>query len=95
MHDVTVSTETCVRGPRAIVPSGLVPDWTASRCQDDDERYAWVLITSWALITGRLLRADVPARLLTKDELIEFWADDQTAEGHGAPAIKVPRDELR
>ncbi len=38
---------------------------------------ARVLITSWSLTTGRILRAGVAPQSLTEDELISFWADDQ------------------
>jgi hypothetical protein len=39
---------------------------------------AWlgsVLIATWALRTGRVLRYDVPVGSLAADELISFWAD--------------------
>ncbi|HEU5157773.1 MAG TPA: hypothetical protein VFU43_12330 [Streptosporangiaceae bacterium] len=36
---------------------------------------ALTLITTWALATGRRLRADVPPEQLTEAELIDFWAD--------------------
>jgi hypothetical protein len=36
-----------------------------------------VLITSWSLATGRTLRMGVSPQLLTEEELISFWADDQ------------------
>ena len=44
---------------------------------DEDELLARVLITSWSLTTGRTLRAGVSPQLLTEEELISFWADDQ------------------
>jgi hypothetical protein len=40
-----------------------------------DEFVARLLIDIWTLATGRTLR-DVPARELTAEELIDFWADD-------------------
>jgi hypothetical protein len=42
---------------------------------NEDELLARVLITSWSLATGRILRG-VPPQSLTEDELISFWADD-------------------
>jgi hypothetical protein len=44
---------------------------------DDDELLARLLITSWTLATGRTLPDGVPPALLSEDELIAFWADDQ------------------
>jgi hypothetical protein len=41
---------------------------------------ALILITTWALATGRTLRADVPPDQLTERELIEFWADPLIVE---------------
>jgi hypothetical protein len=41
---------------------------------------AWlgsVLIATWALRTGRVLRDDIPVGSLAPDELIAFWADPQ------------------
>jgi len=43
---------------------------------DQDALLARVLITSWSLATGRMLRAGVPPQSLTEEELISFWADD-------------------
>ena len=45
---------------------------------DEDELLARVLITNWSLTTGRTLPGVAP-QSLTEDELITFWADDQTA----------------
>lgn len=42
----------------------------------DDAELARSLYTTWAVRTGRALRA-VPVTELTADELIEFWSDDQ------------------
>jgi hypothetical protein len=44
--------------------------------ESEDDLLAHVLISTWALITGRTLRCDVPARELSEEELIDFWADD-------------------
>jgi hypothetical protein len=46
---------------------------------NEDELLARVLVTSWTLATGRTLRAGVPPQSHSADELISFWADDQTA----------------
>jgi hypothetical protein len=52
----------------------LVREAPAARPSDE----AWlgsVLIATWALRTGRVLRYDVPVGSLAPDELISFWAD--------------------
>ena len=49
----------------------------AIRRHEEDELLARVLITSWSLTTGRILREGVAPQSLTEDELISFWADDQ------------------
>ena len=85
MHDTTVSTETCGRPTRAIVSREF--HFQACRVQDDDERFARVLIASWTLLTGRTLRADVPPYLVSEEELISFWADDQMTAGPTSPAL--------
>lgn len=46
---------------------------------NEDELLARVLITSRALATGRTLRPGVSPHLLSVDELISFWADEQMA----------------
>ena len=90
MHDTTVSTETCGRPTRAIVSREF--HFQACRVQDDDERFARVLIASWTLLTGRTLRADVPPYLVSEEELISFWADDQmTADATPAAPIMQAR----
>jgi class 3 adenylate cyclase len=43
---------------------------------DDDEVLATVLISTWSLATGRILRSDVPPDQLPEEELICFWADE-------------------
>ena len=56
----------------------------AVRHGNEDELLARVLITSWSLATGRILRG-VPPQSLTEDELISFWADDHIpAPGTGS-----------
>ena len=41
-------------------------------CDDDD--LALTLMTMWALYTGRAM-PDRPPRLLTEQELLDFWAE--------------------
>ncbi|MEV0593204.1 hypothetical protein [Nonomuraea cavernae] len=51
----------------------------ASRVREDDQLLT-LLVTAWALTTGRVPPTG-PADQLTVDELITFWADDQTIAG--------------
>ena len=85
MHDTTVSGMPCVRKPAAIVRHE-----TAGKATEhaDDELLARLLITSWTLATGRTLRGDVPPQMLSAEELISFWADEQMTADHapGPPA---------
>jgi hypothetical protein len=48
----------------------------------DDVLLARVLISTWVLHTGRILRRDVPPSDLPVAELIDFWAD---------PLLEEPR----
>jgi hypothetical protein len=52
--------------------------------QAEDDLLAFLLISTWMLITGRTLRSDVPPGQLSESELIEFWAEDGAA-GDGGP----------
>jgi len=90
VHDTTVSSETCIRESGAIVRC-KVPLWMTGHSQDEDERLARVLITSWTLITGRTVRADVPPHLLSEEELVTFWADDRMIADRPPPAGLAPR----
>jgi hypothetical protein len=47
-----------------------------SRATDDDDLIADLLISMWALASGRFLRRGVRPEQLSKEELIDFWADD-------------------
>jgi hypothetical protein len=47
--------------------------------RSNDELIAFTLIRTWALVTGRSLRRDVPVDQLSEDELIDFWADPLTS----------------
>lgn len=62
----------CPSGHRALDPQ-----------RSDDELIAYTLIWTWALITGRSPRHDVPIDQLDERELLEFWADPLTA-GEGS-----------
>jgi len=53
--------------------------WSAA-----DAALARSLFTTWAVRTGRVLRA-VPVTELTAEELIDFWADDQLEPLSGVP----------
>ena len=73
MQDTTVSgirfgSDSCAK-PRSIILS------LAVQHANHDELLARVLITSWSLATGRILRG-APPQSLSEDELIDFWADD-------------------
>jgi len=46
----------------------------------DDELMARVLIRTWMVTCGKVLREDVPRDELAVDELIDFWADEQMQE---------------
>jgi hypothetical protein len=48
--------------------------------QSDDEFIALVLIHTWMLTSGKVLRSDVPPDELTEEELIDFWADEHMAD---------------
>jgi hypothetical protein len=77
MQDTTVSHTPCASDSSAMSRCNLrvkPVDWG-----NDDELLARVLVTSWTLATGRILRAGVPPRSHSADELITFWADDQIA----------------
>jgi len=44
--------------------------------QAEDYLLALLLVNTWRLTTGRMLRSDVPPAQLSSEELISFWADD-------------------
>jgi hypothetical protein len=48
-----------------------------------EQTLALVLITTWALATGRTLRTDVSPDRLGGDELIDFWSDPLCEEAGG------------
>lgn len=65
-----------------------LPGWAPGHVPDDDEILARLLIISWTLATGRTLRGDVPPHMLSAEELVSFWADEQMTADHapGHPA---------
>ncbi|MFF0309872.1 hypothetical protein ACFYSC_20790 [Streptosporangium sp. NPDC004379] len=50
----------------------------------DDDQLLILLVTTWALTTGRI-PPNRPSDRLTREELIEFWADEHTAGTVPAP----------
>jgi hypothetical protein len=58
--------------------AAISPDQAAGNApaDADDELLALLLITSWALATGRTMPAGISPQLLSAEELISFWADD-------------------
>lgn len=52
------------------------PSSTADVHDSEDALLACILIWTWSLRTGKVLRADLPAHELPTDELMRFWADD-------------------
>jgi hypothetical protein len=63
--------------------------------ENEDELLAQVLVTSWTLVTGRTLRAGVPPHSHSEEELISFWADDETAAAPVTAAARVMADADR
>ncbi|MEU8041075.1 hypothetical protein [Streptosporangium sp. NPDC049078] len=62
--------------------TGTRPGSPPSPWAHDDDQLLTLLVTVWALITGRTPPCR-PSDELTDTELIAFWADDHTA---GIPA---------
>ena len=63
----------------------LVCEVPAAR-RPDETWLGSVLIATWALRTGRVLRYDVPLNSLAPDELISFWADPMLEETYPSPS---------
>jgi hypothetical protein len=62
-------------------PAGTVPRLTRKAMNElksqafcDDDDLALTLMTMWALYTGRAMPGR-PPRLLTEQELLDFWAE--------------------
>ncbi|WP_424533767.1 hypothetical protein ACOZ38_25880 [Sphaerisporangium viridialbum] len=68
--------------PRTICAAALYPRRLVSAAQQVrvDEELLVLLVTTWAIRTGRIPPARPPGQL-TAEELMEFWADDQIATG--------------
>ena len=60
----------------AALPASLTGTAAAGHITSEDELLAFLLVKTWTLATGRVLRSDVPPSQLSEDELIAFWADD-------------------
>ena len=80
LQDITVFNMPAERAIGAI-PRPDVPAWAFGTGHGEDQALACLLITKWTLLTGRTLRTDVPLDLLSAEELISFWADQEMAEG--------------
>ena len=84
MHDVTVSSMPCTK-ENGIIRQGKVGGGAADHAGDDE--FLTRLLISSRPLAGCILRTDVPLRLLTEDDLISSWIDDQImAAGRAAPA---------
>ena len=90
MYDTTVlrpfgardSSAITQRDPRPEDP-GIGEHGTDAADRADD-LLAAILITNWALATGRTLPAGISPRSLSEEDLISFWADDRMASASGA-----------
>lgn len=90
MYDTTVlrpfgardSSAITQRDPRPEDPGIGEPGTDAADRGDD--LLAAILITNWALATGRTLPAGISPRSLSEEDLINFWADDRMASASGA-----------
>jgi hypothetical protein len=73
--------------PRRVSASAAPGSFRHSQAEDD--LLAFLLIHTWTLTTGRVLRSDVPPAQLSEEELIDFWADDHIphATGNGVRAV--------
>jgi hypothetical protein len=61
------------------------PEWQRITQAKTNSRRG-LLITSWTLDVGSILRPGIPPRQLSEDELISFWADEQTTTAPPADA---------
>lgn len=80
----------CAAAPHAFLraTSRRRPGHPPSPWIHDDDQLLVLLVTTWALATGRI-PPDRPADQLTAGELIAFWADEQTVTGR----LPVPPQE--
>ena len=90
MYDTTVLRLPGARDSSAITqrePGSEEPGPEGSRtgaADRADDLLAAILITNWALATGRTLPAGVAPRSLSEEDLISFWADDRMTSTSGA-----------
>src|SRR6266508_1076071 len=59
----------------------------------EDAALASILIHTWTLATGRVLRSEVPPDELSQDELIAFWADDHIRDQGQEPLLAPSAQE--
>ena len=64
-----------------------LPGRPTRRWIDDDEQLLILLVTTWALQSGRIPPSRPPDQLGAA-ELIAFWADERTATGNPPAAAK-------
>ncbi len=76
-----VGDSVSTRGALSLSLSRYMPCPRPSWQSTDEDLLACILIHTWALATGRVLRSDVPPAQLSEEELIAFWADDHVAHG--------------
>ena len=90
MYDTTVLRASGARDSSAITqrepgPEEPGPEEPRTGAADRaDNLLASILITNWALATGRTLPAGVAPRSLSEEDLISFWADDRMTSASGA-----------
>ena len=90
MYDTTVlrpfgardSSDITQRDPRPEDPG--IGEHETDAADRADDLLAAILITNWALATGRTLPAGVSPQSLSEEDLINFWADDRMASASGA-----------
>ena len=90
MYDTTVlrpfgardSSAITQRDPRPEDPG--IGEHETDAADRADDLLAAILITNWALATGRTLPAGISPRSLSEEDLISFWADDRMASASGA-----------
>jgi hypothetical protein len=93
LDDITVFSMPADRGIRAI-PRPDVPAWAFRAGHGEDQALACLLITQWALLTGRTPRTDVPLHMLSSEELISFWADQRMTQDCAPQVSDVVPDRL-
>ena len=90
MYDTTVLRASGARDSSAITQRELGPEEPGPEepgtgaADRADDLLASILITNWALATGRTLPAGIAPRSLSEEDLISFWADDRMTSASGA-----------